>query len=59
LGLFLETYWDLERLGHLYIPVALSIESHGGDFGGDVVEDFEPSGFGRSRGNSSFKAKQT
>jgi hypothetical protein len=25
------TYWNIERLGHLYIPVALSIESHGGD----------------------------
>ena len=32
LSFFLETYWDLEGLGHLYIPVALSIESHGDEF---------------------------
>jgi hypothetical protein len=23
--------WNLERLGHLYVPITLSIKSHGGD----------------------------
>jgi hypothetical protein len=26
-----QTYGNLERAGHLYIPIGLSIESHGGD----------------------------
>ncbi len=39
-----ETYWNLQRLGHLYIPVGLSIESHGGDLREFEVELAGPLG---------------
>lgn len=29
----LRTYWYLEKLGHLYVPVALGVEGHGGKVG--------------------------